>query len=293
MQAPKRRLGWPPGRDERLQLRLDRTGDMITKNDLLEREVDVCERLRSQLLHLRRQPARRRNPIITLTYAQSIDGCIAPLEGGPLQLSNAQTQRLTHRIRAFHDAILVGINTVLCDNPRLTVRLSKGQHPQPIVLDSRLRIPPDANLLSHPCLPPLIATGPAACDAKARRLEANGARVIRTPLGDDGLIDLSVLLPRLKQLGLHSVMVEGGAEVITNMLSARIPDQLLLAISPRFVGGLRAVNPIDSPQPMPRLREVQYQSMAGDLVVWGRFDSAPDGSNDAAVSIANSRPQTS
>lgn len=246
---------------------------MNTKDDSLLREVDVCDLLRSRLGWLTDRLADRPNPIVTLTYAQSIDGCIAPIGGGTLQLSNQATQRMTHQIRALHDGILVGINTVLCDDPQLTVRLSSGSHPQPIVLDSRLRFPLNANLLKHPTAGPIIVTSPDACEEKAERLTEAGAQVIRVPLQDDGLIDLEQLLPRIKQMGIQSVMVEGGAKVITKMLASQIADHLLLAISPRFVGGMHAVRPELAQQPLPQLRDVQYQSLAGDLVIWGHFES--------------------
>ncbi len=190
-----------------------------------------------------------------------------------MQLSNAKTQELTHKIRALHDAILVGINTVLCDDPQLTVRLSSGSNPQPIVVDSRLRFPLDANLLRDPCVQPIIACGPNACDKKADQLTAAGACVIRVPLQEDGLIDLSQLLALIKQMGFHSVMVEGGAQVITSILASRIADHLLLAIAPRFVGGLRAVNPTRACEQMPQLHDVHCQLMEGDVVVWGHLES--------------------
>ncbi len=259
---------------------------MNTNDDSLISQVDVCEKLRDRLGQLRQRNGDHPNPAITLTYAQSIDGCIAPLGGGTLQLSNPQTMRMTHRIRALHDAILVGINTVLCDDPRLTVRLSSGKSPQPIVLDSRLRFPLDANLLRDPVLRPIIAAGPSACETKADQLTAAGAHVIRVPLQEDGLIDLWQLLPQIKQMGLHSVMVEGGARVITSMLASQIADQLLLAIAPRFVGGLRAVQPTHERQQMPQLHDVHYQLMAGDIVVWGDLKPA-NGSTRAATPRAS------
>jgi GTP cyclohydrolase II len=253
---------------------------MNTADDFPERQVDMIDMMRIRLAQARHRFRVRPSPFITLTYAQSLDGSIAPFEGGTLQLSSPESHRLTHQIRALHDAILVGINTVLCDDPRLTVRLSSGKNPQPIVLDSRLRFPLEANLLRDPCVRPIIATGKFACEEKAQQLTAAGARVIRVPLQEDGLIDLSQLLPRIKQMGFDSVMVEGGAKVITSVLASRIADQLLLAISPRFVGGLRAVNPTHAWEEMPQLHDVHYQVMAGDLVVWGQLESS-NGSNGA------------
>ena len=196
-------------------------------------------------------------------------------------------------IRALHDAILVGINTVICDDPRLTVRLTSGQSPQPIVLDSQLRFPLGAKLMRDPCLRPIIATGPDACSAKEDQLTAAGARVIRVPLQVDGLIDLVQLLPRIKQLGLHSVMVEGGAKVITSMLASRIADHTLLAISPRFVAGMRAVNPTNNGRQMPTLHDVHFQSMEGDLVVWGHLDPMrdPGGARKSAATASQPLPE--
>lgn len=254
---------------------------MNTSDDFPERRSDIIEKLRDRLAQAREFLENRPCPFITLTYAQSIDGCIAPLGGGTMQLSNPESQQLTHRIRAMHDAILVGVNTVLCDDPRLTVRLSPGDNPQPIVLDSHLRFPLEANLLHDPCVRPIIATSETSCDEKAHQLTKLGACVIRVPLRIDGLIDLSQLLPRIKQMGFHSVMVEGGAKVISNVLASRLADQLLLTIAPRLVGGMRAVNPTPLSKQLPQLQDVHYQLLAGDLAIWGQLESA-NGSSRAS-----------
>ncbi|MCA9192249.1 MAG: dihydrofolate reductase family protein [Planctomycetales bacterium] len=252
---------------------------MTLKDELLTAEIDVCERLRVRLGELGNQLGGRTNPIVTVTYAQSIDGCIAPLGGGTLQLSNAATQRMTHQIRGFHDAILVGINTVLSDDPQLTVRLANGNDPQPIVLDTHLRFPLEAKLLCHPCLNPIIVAGPEACEQKERWLTQSGAQILRVPVCEKGLIDLNQLLPLLKTMGLQTLMVEGGSEVITNMLAQQVVDQLLVAISPQLIGGLHAVNPRLARQPMPQLHNVQFQLIDNDLVVWGQFESGNQRAN--------------
>jgi 3,4-dihydroxy 2-butanone 4-phosphate synthase/GTP cyclohydrolase II len=215
-----------------------------------------------------RRAARR--PLVTLSYAQSLDGSLAACRGQPLALSGPESLELTHRLRAAHDAILVGIGTVLADNPRLTVRLASGPQPQPVVLDSDLRTPPGAALLGGP-RPPWIAATEAAPPDRASGLERAGARLLRFPPGPDGRIPLPALLERLAELGVNSLMVEGGAEVITAFLANRLADQVVLTVAPLFVGGLRAVG---GSAPLPdfsRLRQVQAEQYGEDLIVWGRF----------------------
>jgi 3,4-dihydroxy 2-butanone 4-phosphate synthase/GTP cyclohydrolase II len=263
---------------------------MNTSDDFRKSQGNIIEKLRNRLEDARQRLGHHPFPFVTLTYAQSIDGCIAPFGGGTLQLSNPESQQMTHQIRALHDAILVGVNTVLCDDPRLTVRLSRGDNPQPIILDSRLRFPLDANLLQDPCVRPIIATGHASCDKKAEQLIAAGARVVQVPLQKDGLIDLYQLLPRIKQMGFHSVMVEGGAKVISSMLASRFADQLLLTIAPRLIGGLRAVHSQPVSKQMPRLHDVHYQLMAGDLVVWGQLESTNGSSHSSFPQTRESNP---
>jgi 3,4-dihydroxy 2-butanone 4-phosphate synthase/GTP cyclohydrolase II len=215
---------------------------------------------------------------VTLTYAQSLDGSISAVRGKPLPLSGPESARLTHRLRAAHDAILVGIGTVLADDPRLDVRHVEGRNPQPVILDSRLRIPLNAKLLqglSGQDRPPLIATTERASEAKAAALEASGARVLCLPSFEDGRVSLPGLMQSLKTWGVGSLMVEGGARVITSFLRRRLVDFILLTIAPILVGGLRAVegshgsenSPMGSP--FPRIRNGDWTRLGEDLVFWG------------------------
>ncbi len=213
-------------------------------------------------------------PYITLTYAQSLDGAIAARPGHPLALSCRESQTMTHALRAAHDAIVVGIGTVLADDPRLTVRLVAGRNPQPVILDSRLRFPVYAKLLQHADHSPwIIATG-SADPARQAALEALGATVHRLPAGPLGGIDLLELLHLLASRGIASVMVEGGAQVITSFLSSRLVDQLIVTIAPVLVGGVRVLDVLQLSRPdgLPRLSRVTYQMVGVDLVVRGDPD---------------------
>lgn len=209
------------------------------------------------------------HPLVTLSYAQSLDGSITTRRGRPTALSGPQAMTLTHQLRAAHDAVLVGIGTVLADDPGLTVRLAEGPNPQPIIVDSRLRCPLDVRLMREHPLPLWLATTKQADPARQQAFEAAGAVVLRLPATAAGRVDLAALCQCLGDLHINSLMIEGGAEIITSALSEQLADQMLLTIAPRFIGGLHAVEPVK--QSLPTLRNMQYDRLGDDLIVWGKL----------------------
>jgi riboflavin-specific deaminase-like protein len=219
-------------------------------------------------------------PWVTLSFAQSLDGCIAARRGWPLGLSGPQSMRLTHQLRAAHQAILVGIGTVIADNPLLTVRLVEGPDPQPVILDSWLRMPLDAPLLQNSCRP-WVATREEADPQRKAQLEEVGVRLIPLPPGQDGRLSLSALLVQLARLGVSSLMVEGGASVISAFLAQGLVDLLVLTIAPVWVGGLHAIEPgifssASGQAAFPRLQKVECQPLGEDLILWGRLNPLPE-----------------
>lgn len=216
-------------------------------------------------------------PLVTLSYAQSLDGSLALSRGAPLAISSPETQRLTHQLRAQHDAILVGIGTALADDPRLNVRLVEGADPQPVVLDSRLRIPLAARLLSG-VRKPWIACLPDADKIQQERLAALGAQVLLLPADAAGGVSLPDLLRVLAQRGVCSLMVEGGTQVITRFLASRLVDQAVITLAPFFAGGLSVVeNPLAQPgrdgkDALPQLDPFEFTRLGADLVIWGRVN---------------------
>ena len=212
-------------------------------------------------------------PWVTLSYAQSLDGCIAARPGQPLALSGPQSLVLTHRLRAAHDAILVGSGTVLADDPRLTVRLAEGKDPQPVIVDSWLRFPVDANLLRGHSPPPWIAARDEADQDRQRLLEMANARVLRLQADPGGGVCLVALLECLGTLGINSLMVEGGAHIITSFLREQLVDLLVLTVSPLLVGGLHALDSLGENHPacFPRLSQPRYEWLGDDLVLWGEL----------------------
>ncbi len=213
---------------------------------------------------------------VTLAYAQSLDGCIAARVGCSTPISGNESLVLTHGLRAIHDAILIGVNTVLVDDPQLNVRLVDGDSPRPVVVDSRLRVPPDARVFQRPNARPIIATTEQASAEKAARLAEAGAEVVRVPANSAGQVDLCRLVGRLRQFGIRSMMIEGGARIITSILSLQLAHQLVLTISPTMLGGVHAVESLGGTgaAARPRLINVYNCWLGGDLVVQGEFESS-------------------
>lgn len=214
--------------------------------------------------------------MVSLCFAQSLDGCIAQRRGQPTALSGPESNRLTHRLRAANDAILIGVGTILADDPLLTVRLVEGRNPQPVVLDSRLRTPLEARLLTDNPRPAWIACTPAAEPTRRATLERRGVTALVLPAGPDGGVDLPSLLTCLYDKGVHRLMVEGGASVITSFLAQNLVDWVVLTEAPVFLGGLHAVEQPswqsdDSSLRPPRLQIVESEQMGEDLVILGRL----------------------
>jgi riboflavin-specific deaminase-like protein len=159
---------------------------------------------------------------------------------------------------------------VLADNPLLNVRLVEGKNPQPVIVDSQLRF----HSMPTCCVStpgPWIATSDQADRERQRRLEAAGARVLRLPPTSSGFVDLDALLKQLGECGIRSLMVEGGARIITSFLARQLANYLVLTVVPRLVGGVRAVGNLGAFEParFPGLRHIGSQRLGEDLVLWG------------------------
>ena len=152
---------------------------------------------------------------VTVHYAQSLDGRLATRTGDSQWIGGAASLRLAHQLRAEHAAVLVGVGTVLADNPRLTVRLVEGPSPRRIVVDSTLRLPLDCHLLTDGAAPTLVATTERASPAHVDALRSGGVDVLTFSANPRGRVDLRRLFERLE---LDSVLIEGGGEVITSAL---------------------------------------------------------------------------
>ncbi len=213
-----------------------------------------------------RAPANR--PFVTLSYAQSLDGSIALHACESLALSGSESLRLTHQLRSLHDGILVGIGTVLADDPQLNVRHWSGQSPQPIVLDSQLRMPGDARLRQCAEKPCWILTTQAH-----EWPDQDGVEICSLQAGADGRVCLQNALALLYEKGIRQLMVEGGANVITAFLKAQLVDAMVITLVPRFVGGYKAVGDLQirSRAELPAIQQFYSEQLGEDLIIWGEL----------------------
>ena len=178
-------------------------------------------------------------PLVILKSALTLDGRSATVTGDSRWITGAESRALVHRLRDKCDAIMVGIGTVLHDDPQLTCRLPEGDGRDPlrIIVDARLDIPMSAAVLAGPAAQgTLLAVTAAAGKDKARQLEERGATVL-VCAETAGRVDLGDLLNRLGARGVQSVLVEGGAILNQSLLSAGLVDQVMIFFAPKLLGG--------------------------------------------------------
>jgi diaminohydroxyphosphoribosylaminopyrimidine deaminase/5-amino-6-(5-phosphoribosylamino)uracil reductase len=176
-------------------------------------------------------------PYVTLKWAQTLDGKIATSTGSSRWIASPPSLKLAHKLRAAHDAILAGINNILVDNPELTTRLVKGKSPTRIILDSKLRIPLNAKVLTNQDkAKTIVAATPSANKERLSALKKMGIEVLTIPADANGKVDLKKLVKTLGERDISSLLVEGGGEVYTSFLRAGLVDKVVAIIAPKILG---------------------------------------------------------
>jgi diaminohydroxyphosphoribosylaminopyrimidine deaminase/5-amino-6-(5-phosphoribosylamino)uracil reductase len=217
------------------------TGDGLgfLQSQGVETSVGVCEDACRRINEAFIKYATTSRPFVILKCAATLDGCIATSSGDSKWITNPLSREFVHEIRHAVDAIMVGIGTVIKDDPRLTTRLEgrETKDPMRIVLDTRLSIPEDASILHiRPHSGILIVCGHSAPLEKRKKLEERGIRFLT--LGDkEGRIDLVALADELGKLGTTSLLVEGGSRVNGSALRDGIVDKVYMFYAPKLCGG--------------------------------------------------------
>lgn len=218
-------------------------------------------------------------PFILAKYAVTLDGKIAARTGDSRWVTGPTARAYVHRLRAQVDAVMVGVGTVLADDPALTARPEEFGGPPParqplrIVVDSRGRTPPQARVLDG-AAPTLIATTPLADPENLKALEARGAEVLVLPAAG-GRVDLEALISELGRRELAWVLVEGGGRLLGSLFDLGLIDRVAAFIAPKLVGGAAAPGPVGGlgrPKMADavRLEDVETDRLGEDLLVSGR-----------------------
>lgn len=215
-------------------------------------------------------------PFTVLKIAMTLDGKIASRTGDSRWITGKQSRELVHRWRHKYDAVMVGINTVLTDNPRLNVRLpgNTWKNPRPVVVDSRLRFPSDCNLArSQP--PAIIATVRGQDANKIKLLRELGLTVMEVA-EDRGRVDVAELFALLGKEGITSVLIEGGGELAASLLEAGLVDKLHVFIAPKIIGGRSAPTPVGGRgialmQDAIQIDNTEITVLDGDILVTGYY----------------------
>jgi diaminohydroxyphosphoribosylaminopyrimidine deaminase/5-amino-6-(5-phosphoribosylamino)uracil reductase len=220
-------------------------------------------------------------PTVTVSYAQTLDGRLATASGSSRWISSPESLRFAHQLRAEHDAVAVGVGTACKDDPRLTVRLVPGDDPLRVVVDSSLRTPLSAAVLANGAAKgTVLAVTERAPERRCEAAVSLGATVLRLPADAAGRVNLRALLSELHALGVLSVMVEGGAALITSFFYERLVDRLAVCIAPKILGsGIEAVGDLgigDLTDSL-TLADTSVTSCGVDLVLDSRVEY-PDGS---------------
>jgi diaminohydroxyphosphoribosylaminopyrimidine deaminase/5-amino-6-(5-phosphoribosylamino)uracil reductase len=210
---------------------------------LTEKNVSKIEKSLRKLAQAKHR--RTGFPLVILKFAQTLDGKIATLTGDSRWISGPSSLRFAHRMRSLCDAILVGVDTIIRDDPRLTVRLVEGKNPLKIILDSRLRTPLGSGVLKgRSATSTIIATTSLSHGREIKSMESTGAAVWMIAGDDSNRVNLPELLRKLGQKDVRLILVEGGSRIFASFLKKRMADHLLVVVAPKIMGkGINCVAP--------------------------------------------------
>ncbi|MBL7131449.1 MAG: bifunctional diaminohydroxyphosphoribosylaminopyrimidine deaminase/5-amino-6-(5-phosphoribosylamino)uracil reductase RibD [Candidatus Omnitrophica bacterium] len=215
----------------------------------------------------------KKMPFITVKIAQSLDGKIATRLGDSRWITSKVAREHTHRLRKFYDAILVGINTVIKDDPQLNSPYSKRQ-PIKIIIDSSLKIPLKAKALRNPSSV-IIATMSISSRRRYNLLRKRGLRILKIP-SKDKKVNLELLFKELAEVQITNILVEGGGKIIGSLFDEKLVDKVMFVIAPKIIGGRQAVSSVEGVgikylRQAAELKDLTVKRLNQDLLIEGKF----------------------
>lgn len=214
---------------------------------------------------------------VTAKWGMTADGRIASRVGDSHWVTSEESRARARLLRAESDAVVVGIGTVLRDDPKLTARTGDGREPMRVVVDSNLRTPPSSELFAVAGGQVVMACAESAPQEAEAALRARGAEVLRLP-APGGRVDICALLDRLHSMGKLRILVEGGSTLLGTIFDARRIDEVYVFIAPKVVGGKQAPGAI-SGRGVSRmadavgLSEARWEKVGPDMLLYGRMGS--------------------
>jgi len=223
----------------------------------------------------------KKEPFVILKVASTLDGKIATRNGDSKWITGEASRRFVHRLRDRADGVLVGIGTILKDDPMLTTRIEGGHDPFRIVLDSRLRIPERARIFDGTPSTVIIATTKKGSKEKMERLRERGVQILIFDSKQEK-VNLKACLKRLGALGIMTLLVEGGSRVNGSFLDERAVDKFYFFFSPKWIGdpeapGIFGGNGVRDLRKVIKTREVRVRKMGDDFLLEGYVQTGSDG----------------
>lgn len=223
-----------------------------------------------------------KKPFVVLKAAMTLDGKIATATGQSKWITNETSRAYGYKLRDIYDGIMVGINTVIEDNPMLTARVDGGKNPIRIVVDSSLKIDINANVVQDKSAKTIIATTDKADKDKILKLQAQDVDVIVVDKDKNDKVDIEKLLDILGQQNIGqqnicSILVEGGATLSGSFVAKKLVDKVYFFIAPKIVGGKEAKTPVAGTgilnlQEALALKDIQIEKLEEDILIIGRVD---------------------
>lgn len=218
-----------------------------------------------------------KKPFVVLKAAMTLDGKIATATGQSKWITNETSRAYGYKLRDIYDGIMVGINTVIEDNPMLTSRVDGGKNPIRIVVDSSLKIDINANVVQDKSAKTIVATTDKADKDKILKLQAQDVDVIVVDKDEKDKVDIEKLLDILGQQNICSILVEGGATLSGSFVAKKLVDKVYFFIAPKIVGGKEAKTPVAGTgilnlQEALTLKDIQIEKLEEDILIIGRVD---------------------
>lgn len=218
-----------------------------------------------------------KKPFVVLKAAMTLDGKIATAIGQSKWITNETSRAYGYKLRDIYDGIMVGINTVIEDNPMLTARVDGGKNPIRIVVDSSLKIDINANVVQDKSAKTIIATTDKADKDKILKLQAQDVDVIVVDKDENDKVDIEKLLDILGQQNICSILVEGGATLSGSFVAKKLVDKVYFFIAPKIVGGKEAKTPVAGTgilnlQEALAPKDIQIEKLEEDILIIGRVD---------------------